>query len=252
MTSYHGGKQKIGGEIADEIYTVVRVIEREYDITFKGYCEPFCGMLGVYQHIPALLEDHQPKIKYVAGDANESVIKMWQAAQKGWKPPTRCSEKYFYDLKYSGKTSAVKGFIGHQYSFGGQYFQGYIGKYGRSPVQKTAAKKVNKISKKLYDTNFQAGSYTQFNHLKDYIIYCDPPYAKTECRYVGEDRSARGFDNEQFWEWVRKMSQCNLVLVSEANAPNDFESVWVKKSKSNIKGKKNYNKEQLFIYEEIF
>ena len=164
MTSYHGGKQKIGGEIADEIYTVVRVIEREYDITFKGYCEPFCGMLGVYQHIPALLEDHRPKIKYVAGDVNESVIKMWQAAQKGWKPPTRCSEKYFYDLKYNGKTSSVKGFIGHQYSFGGQYFSGFVGNYGRSPSQPHASKKVNKIAGGLPTVKFSYGSYSQFSN----------------------------------------------------------------------------------------
>lgn len=43
MTAYHGGKQRIGKEIATVIADMTQ------DVTIKGYCEPFCGMLGVYQ-----------------------------------------------------------------------------------------------------------------------------------------------------------------------------------------------------------
>lgn len=43
----------------------------------NGYLEPFCGILGVYQHIPRLFQDH-PSLKYRAGDINESVIKIWK------------------------------------------------------------------------------------------------------------------------------------------------------------------------------
>ena len=52
MTSYHGGKQKIGKKIANIIYEESILIEEETGFKIKGYCEPFCGMLGVYQHIP--------------------------------------------------------------------------------------------------------------------------------------------------------------------------------------------------------
>jgi hypothetical protein len=77
-------------------------------------------MLGVYKHIPELFEEEgYDDLKYLAGDGNGSVIKMWKAAQKGWKPPNTCSEKKFFDLKYSNADSAEKGYIGHQYSFGG-------------------------------------------------------------------------------------------------------------------------------------
>jgi len=78
MTSYHGGKQRIGAKIAQIIKSVSSQVEEQTGIRFKGYLEPFCGMLGVYQHIPELFSGHL-RFKYQAGDINESVIKMWKA-----------------------------------------------------------------------------------------------------------------------------------------------------------------------------
>ena len=84
MTRYHGGKQRIGKEIANTIFDISTDIEDETEFTIRGYCEPFCGMLGVYQHIPELFDDDDfPPLKYKAGDMNESVIKMWKAVQEG-------------------------------------------------------------------------------------------------------------------------------------------------------------------------
>ena len=68
MTSYHGGKQKIGRKIAEKISESVV----EYLPYIKGYCEPFCGMLGVYRHIPIYLDVK----RYKAGDCNKSLILM--------------------------------------------------------------------------------------------------------------------------------------------------------------------------------
>jgi DNA adenine methylase len=50
------------------------------------------------------------------------------------------------------------------------------------------------------------------------LIYCDPPYAKTT-KYSSD------FDSSKFWDWVREMSKDNIVLVSECQAPDDFQSV---------------------------
>jgi hypothetical protein len=54
MTAFHGGKQRIGRQLSEVIYKEsIDISEREsFDI--NGYCEPFCGMLGVYQHLPDL------------------------------------------------------------------------------------------------------------------------------------------------------------------------------------------------------
>lgn len=142
----------------------------------KGYCEPFCGMLGVYQHIPELFEEEGLKLKYKAGDTNKSVIMMWNKAKKGWKPPTNITEKRYNKLKNS-PPSAEKGYVGHQYSFGSQFFKGYAPKYGTKSNFLNVAQNVSNIGKLMNDYNvvFKDGSYTQYSNLKNYVIYCDPP-----------------------------------------------------------------------------
>jgi hypothetical protein len=66
-------------------------------------------MLGVFQHIPELFENHKPKLTYKAGDINKSVILMWKAIQRGWKPPTKITKERFDELKYDTRSSAEKG-----------------------------------------------------------------------------------------------------------------------------------------------
>ena len=123
MTAYHGGKQKIGLKIAK---VIISNLNKDWiDKFIIGYCEPFCGMLGVYKHIYQLFEHNNNTISYKAGDTENCVIMMWQESKKGWVPPNNVSEDLFYTLK-DKKDSALKGFVGHQYSFGGQYFQGLI------------------------------------------------------------------------------------------------------------------------------
>ena len=70
MCSYHGGKQRIGKRLSSIIADQSLDIEDEYDFKIKGYCEPFCGMLGVYKHIPDLFDDHKPKLKYKLSQYN--------------------------------------------------------------------------------------------------------------------------------------------------------------------------------------
>lgn len=211
MTSYHGGKQKVGKEIADMIATALG------DEKMNGYCEPFCGMLGVYQHIPSLLGD----ITYLAGDAQESVIKMWSAAQKGWKPPMyHVSQAEFEKYSADPRSSPEKGFIGHQYAMRGKYFKTYMNRNGTS-----AAQNVVRIAQLLPQVHFTSGNYDQFSTLTNFAIYCDPPYQKQN-NYYGEKHDKRAFDHNKFWTWCRKMSKNNIVFVSEYEAPKDFTLIW--------------------------
>ena len=214
MTSYHGGKQRIGAEIAQIIKQVSNQVEEQTGIRFKGYLEPFCGMLGVYQHIPELFSDHQ-RFKYQAGDINESVIKMWKSLQDGWKPPTKCSERKFYQLKGNGQSSAEKGFIGHACAFRGVYFATYDFrvsgerlKYNRKNLERIS----NILTKnKVYIKHI---SYPYWSKLKGYVIYCDPPYFSSS-KYPNEYNKYQNFDLEKFYKWVEKMAKDNLVFVSE-------------------------------------
>lgn len=216
MTSFSGGKQKIGKKLAQVIADKTRI--SKFDV--KGYCEPFCGMLGVFQHIP----DHFLGIEYKAGDINNSIIKMWKAVQEGFVPPTIVTEDEYNRLK-DGIDSAEKGYVGHQYGFGGKFFKGYAPKYGKNINSTRASNNVVRIGKKLKDVKFTYGSYTQFSDLEGYIIYCDIPYGNTDYRYLDK------FNDEDFYEWCRIMSEKNLIFVSEYNMPNDFKEIWNKSSK---------------------
>jgi DNA adenine methylase len=243
MTSYHGGKQRIGKKLAKVIYDESMDISEEEGFQIKGYCEPFSGMLGVFQHIPELFKEHKPELEYKAGDKNQSVIMMWKAVQQGWKPPSNVSGEEYDRLK-NAPDSAMKGYVGHQYSFGGQYFKGYAPKYGHASDSSRAVKRVMNIAKKVSNVSFSAKPYTQYTNLKNYVIYCDPPYSNKEQWYKGS------FDSEEFYEWCRYMAQDNIVFVSEYKAPKDFEKIWskvVKITGLQVKGAYTSRSENLYL-----
>jgi site-specific DNA-adenine methylase len=224
MTSYHGGKQKIGKDIVKAMCSYLTLKKPNFKV--KGYCEPFCGMLGVYRHIyncSYFKDKSRKRLKYLAADYNKSLILMWKKAQKGWKPPIKCSEERYNKLKKQKKASAEKGFIGHQYSYGGQYFKGYRGKYGNKGVYKKASENVSEIGKLLNKVKFKSGSYTQFDtkdKLKKFVIYCDPPYKDDKSSYYfDEEHNRLSFDHLSFWKWCLKMSKNNIIFVSEYKCP---------------------------------
>ena len=211
------------------------------DTILQGYCEPFCGMLSVYKHIPDLFANQE--IIYKAGDANESVIRMWEEAQNGWIPPLNCTENEYLELK-DAKPSGAKGFIGHQCGFGGIYFGGFIGRYGKSTNITKASDRVCKIASMLESVKFSTGDYTQFSDLKGYLIYCDPPYSGTQCRYK------RRFDADKFHHWCLEMSKYNLVFVSGYTTPNPVAEAVFQSSyaRHNTHGHITTGSEHLFVY----
>jgi len=213
MTTYHGGKKRIGAEIAREIRNVADDIFEEDGIKYEGYCEPFAGMCGVYQHIPELFEDYSSSFKYIAGDRNESVIKMWNRAKRGWKPPTTCTKVHFMELRGNGRSSAEKGFIGHACGFRGKYFVTWK-THGQNLDHQS--QNVSRLAKgPLRNVKFTTCDYTQFSLLENHIIYCDPPYLSSS-QYLNERNVRCRFDNDAFMEWTENMTrQNNLVFMSE-------------------------------------
>lgn len=241
MTSYHGGKQHCGPEIASIILQILNI----FNIEISGYCEPFCGMLGVYKHIIPSLPSN---IKFLAGDQNKSLILMWKSIQSGWKPSKNISLSKYLSLKYNNKSSPTKGFVGHHYSFGGKYFQGYVYKNPDKVIKKlssfTDIKNFNKIK-------FKNSYYTSFSHLKNFLIYCDPPYS-IYSKYYNDNNSQLKFNSDEFWDWVRYMSKHNIVLVSEYSAPKDFFRIKIcKKIISYGNSSPKFNTEYLFIYKPL-
>jgi DNA adenine methylase len=230
MTSFHGGKQRIGKKLSEVIYEEAIDISERENFHIKGYCEPFCGMLGVYQHIPELFNDYKPKLKYKAGDINKSVIMMWKSAQKGFFPSSKLTTlKNFMKMKSDGESSAEKGFVGHFYGFSAQYFQPF--KKRKVKTLKNTITKIEDISEKVNNVSFSSGSYTKYSKLKNFVIYCDPPY-QVQANYYDENRKKLSFDHNEFWNWCRFMAKDNIVFVSEYKLPKDFEKIYSIKSRT--------------------
>ena len=100
----------------------------------------------------------------------------------------------------------------------------------------------------LKGITFECCDFRELDEIKNCVIYCDPPYRGTT-KY-----SKHEFPYEEFYEWCRRMSKDNIVLISEYNMPEDFKCIWEKKTKvtfdSNRKSNdfKNDRIERLFIY----
>ncbi len=215
---YLGGKNRIGRLIAQ-----VLLLHFPSD-TVNGYCEPFCGSLGVMVHMV-----NNGYKKTLAYDNCKDVILLWKAIKKGtFEYPENVSEIMWKEYKAQQVPSAMRGYVGFGCSFGGQWFSGYINKYtkksGRDLVDETKRliekktpmiRKINQIGCKDY----------RKLHLKGYLIYCDPPYQGTV--KVGQLDS---FDHSEFWDIMREWSKENIVIISEYNAPKDFKCIWKKKT----------------------
>jgi DNA adenine methylase len=211
---YLGGKFRSKKQICEYLKEVIE----KNDI--KEYIEPFCGSLWITSE----LAKHDLDINYTVSDSHKALIAMWKELQQGWIPdfPDDLTEleKIYDNLKLTKHTEStpMHGFIGFACSFSGKYFGGFARSRGRNHGQESwNSIRKNKLPH-LSNFNFDCCDYTKYNGVKGALIYCDPPYAKTT-KYSSD------FDSSKFWDWVREMSKDNIVLVSECQAPDDFQSV---------------------------
>ena len=206
MTRYHGGKIRIGNHISKEI---VKYLSSNKDIEIKGYVEPFCGMCGVYRY----MKKYTNYDKYIASDIDIKITTFWKSLQDGWIPPDNIDEDLYNTLKLTkDEKTPLHTFIGHMCAFGGQYFGTYTSNYN---IQHSKNKCIKDVET-LKDVEFENKDYTEFEHLKNFVIYCDPPYSRNH-------KFKYPFDNDKFWSWCKEMSKNNIVLVSEQSCPIEHE-----------------------------
>ena len=221
MTYYSGGKKRIGHDVSLEIKSMIDAIGEGQ--SFVGYCEPFCGMLGVYHRVLPMLG---PGYRFVAGDRNRFVIKLWKGLVGGWRPPRSCTRARFYKLKERGGDSLETIFLGHAAALRACYLTTFRDDNpGRVARQ---ADTCTEIAKTVKDVDFRVGSYEQFSDLEGFIIYCDPPYRGTKHHYFEGPVNRSKFDHDAFDEWCRSMSKKNLVIVSEFSQPPESVKIWQK------------------------
>ena len=94
----------------------------------------------------------------------------------------------------------------------------------------------------LQGINFAQRNYKDISMQSKTLFYCDPPYKKG-VGYI------KDFNHEEFWDWVRRISEKHIVIVSENEAPTDFDCIWEMNTKSTLNNRKVIQRtEKLFVY----
>jgi DNA adenine methylase len=234
---YMGSKARLAKDLAPLINSLI-----DYS-GIKTYIEPFVGGANMIEHIQC-----ENKI---GSDNNAYLIEMWKRLKDGWTPPKELSKELYNDIKqnkdkYDGATVSIAGFCA---TYNAKWFGGYAGvvstKAGTTrDYYDESVRNILKQVEKLKDVEFLNADYTYFSDYENCLIYCDPPYQGTTQYGTSKD-----FHYERFWDWVRAMSNKNIVLVSEYSAPDDFIDIYAKQLTTTLdKNSRKKDTEKLFIY----
>lgn len=231
---YLGGKSRISTQLSNVVNTTFER-ERERERVFVSL---FCGSCAIESKVNADVK--------ILNDKHPYLIAMWKALQNGWIPPEEISkEQYKYIKEHKDENMALSGFVGFGCSFGGKWFGGLASNKRGQNYCKDANRTLLRDIVGLKNATFLCLDYKDVEIPQGAIVYADPPYDKTTGYSLGD------FDSNEFWDYARKLSETNIVLISEEKAPDDFVSIWHKEQKRMID---NVNKniftrtENLFIH----
>lgn len=221
------------------------------DNNIKTYIEPMCGSCSIIEKIQC---DNR-----IAADVNDELIALLQYVKSDSTlsiAPTDCDFEHYAEVrenrklgtgKYSQEYTALIGYCG---SYGGRYFDGGWGKdkTGKRNIYQERVKNLKEDSPLLKDIEITCCDYQNFSDYKNCVFYFDPPYKDTK------QYSKQSIDYDSFYDFLRKLSENNIVLVSEYNMPEDFKCIWQKERKvlqksDRVTGEKAV--EKLFVVDKI-
>ena len=245
---YMGSKNRIAKHL-------VPIIESYFEEETKTYIEPFVG--------GANLIDKIHFTNKIGSDNNKYLIKLLRYVSiYGMDDlPRNIPREHYNDVRTcfnenNGKYSDYYiGYVGFVASYNGRFFDGgysghAVGSKGTSKPRDYIRQTINNLEGQIDDLKsikFRYGDFTMYNDIiHNAVIYCDPPYKNTK-KYG----TSNNFDYEAFYNWCRKMSKNNTILVSEYEMPSDFKCIWSIPLKTNMMdtlgGERKTNVEKLFI-----
>lgn len=241
---YMGSKSRIAKYIVPILQKYID------DNNIKKYVEPFVGGANVIDKIKC-------DEKY-GSDYNKYLIALLQRVRNKEPLLDEVSRELYSDVRSNKDTDKYEdwfvGNVGFIASYNGRWFDGG---YAQAGYEKTktgerfrdyyqeAKRNILEQTNDIQDTVFIHKDYKEWTDLKNCLIYCDPPYQGTK-----QYDNAKNFDYEEFWNIIREWSKNNIVLISEQNAPDDFECIWEQEVSRSIKATdKSKSVEKLFIHD---
>lgn len=240
IIKYVGSKSRIAKHI-------VPIIQSYIDSTSANfYLEPFVGGANVIDKISC-----DRKYGY---DINHYLIELFKNMDQIASLPDEITADEYSRVRKSWQTKDGRypdwyiGAVGFLASYNGKFFG------GRAGIVKTkintyrnyydeAKRNVLAQLPNLQTVQFTEADYRSLNLEKfsGGVIYCDIPYQNTT-GYENE------FDHAEFWKWAEQASQTNIVLVSEQQAPENWQSIWSQPVKRTLDNASRQNiTENLFI-----
>ena len=235
---------------------IVPIIQKYIDENnIKKYVEPFVGGANIIDKIKC-------EEKY-GFDNNKYLIALLKRVQNGEKLYDEVSKELYDKARTAFNNNDTSKFedwevgnIGFIASFNGRWFDGGYAKTGyentknglrlRNYYQESKNNILAQASN-LKGINFMTCDYRELmNELNNtgMLIYCDPPY-----QGVKQYANAMRFDYNEFWNIMREWSKDNILLISEQNAPDDFECIWEQEVSRSINATNKIKSiEKLFKY----
>lgn len=227
---YMGGKGKISKDISG-------IINRHTEGN-KPFVSLFCGSCAIESKVNS---PHK-----ICNDKHEYLIAMWQALQDGYELPEDITREQYNDTKNNlERDKALSGFVGFACGFGGKWYGGYAFNSKGDNYAIRGKRSILKDFEGLKTAQFTQMDYSDVGIPDGAIIYADPPYMNTT------GYSTNAIDYNAFWEYMRKLSENHVVLISEEQAPKDFICIWEKSFTRTLDvNKSNQPKkiEKLFIH----
>ena len=230
---YMGSKSRI----VDNILPIIQERLRDYNI--KTYIEPFCGGCNVIDKVQCDTK--------IASDNQKYLIALLKNVQEITEFPDELTREHYSEVRecfnkglntYPDWYIGAIGFLG---SYNGRFYDGGFAKtnYSKSKTTdhiiirnyyKEAKENLIEQIPRLEDIQFQCGDYKElYSDKVDCLFYCDIPYKGTK-----QYGSSKNFDYDRFWNWAEKMSERNIVLVSEHEAPLEWKCIWQQEVKRTI------------------
>lgn len=236
---YVGSKNRISKELAPIIQSFITP-------DTVGYLEPFVGGANMIDKIDCKLR--------VGCDIHKQLIALLCYAQaKPEKIPKAITEEQYNRIRLNKDSYPdwQVGLVGFCATFGTKYFGGYARNKKGDNSGIRAAQAISNIVKqspKLKGIIFKRIRFQNLplDKIKGYVIYCDIPYKGT-CKY-----STDVFPHEEFYEWVKRASVHNTVLISEYWMPEEFDCIWEKECKVNFDSNRGQGNEANVRIEKLF
>lgn len=236
---FMGSKAKLAKDI---VPILQQIIDKK---NIRIYIEPFVGGANIIDKIKC-----KNKFGY---DRSDTLIALLQQASADFsKIPIKHNKElwekgkaYVKDgIKPEDMTLAEIGAVEFLASFSnGGFPRGYAQSKTRD-FYLESYEALKEQAPNLKDIQFKCQPYWRLPPVSRTLIYCDPPY-QNAIAYEYASRPKMNYDH--FWNWVRKMSEKNEVIVSENVAPDDFRIIWEKEYNKIVgQGREKTATEKLF------